>query len=157
MPKDTGFKKRGFSYAGMHAAIEGFEWPKLVGTGPKEVFNPKRAASHWEATAFKTSASEGLSVSSFLLYFVQQAAAVIDDAVLTQHVLCFAMLCTIVQSLHGAHSYGVDTAALQRNIGSFLAEFKRLYGEECMQPKFHYTSASHMCMPPRARCSERGT
>ena len=71
----------------MHAAIEGFEWPQLAGTGPKDVFNPKRAASLWEDTAFKTSASEGLSVSSFLLYFVQQDAAVIDDAVLTQHVL----------------------------------------------------------------------
>ena len=156
MPKDAGYKKRVFSYAAMHAAIEGFQWPQLVGGGPREVFSPKRAASHWDDAAFKVTASEGLSVVPFLLYFVQQAAAAIDDAVLTQHVLCFTVLCAIIHALHGAHTYGVDTAALQRAIGSFLEEFKRLYGEECMQPKFHYTSASHTRMPPRARCSERG-
>ena len=138
MPKDNGFKKRGLSYAAMHDAIASFEWPKLVGTGPKDVFGPKRAASHWDDTAFKTSASEGLSLVPFMLYFMQEAAAVINDASLTRHVSCFAMLCGIVQSLHGAPFYGVDTTALQRSIGLFLAEFKQLYGEGVMTPKFHY-------------------
>ena len=138
MNKDNSFKKRGFSYAAMNAAIEGFTWPKLVGKGPRDVFSPKRAASHWEAAAFKASASEGLSVSPFMLYFVQQAAAAIHDAELTRHVLCFAMLCGIVQSLHGAHRGGVNTDALQGDINAFLAEFKHLYGEWAMAPKCHY-------------------
>lgn len=138
MPKDNGFKKRGLSYAAMHDAIASFEWPKLVGTGPKDVFGPKRAASHWDDTTLKTSASEGLSLVPFMLYFMQEAAAVINDASLTRHVSCFAMLCGIVQSLHGAPFYGVDTTALQRSIGLFLAEFKQLYGEGVMTPKFHY-------------------
>lgn len=138
MNKDNGFKKRGFSYAAMNAAIEGFTWPKLVGKGPRDVFSPKRAASHWEAAAFKASASEGLSVAPFMLYFVQQAAAAINDAELTRHVLCFAMLCGIVQSLHGAHRGGVNTDALQGDINAFLAEFKHLYGEGAMAPKCHY-------------------
>ena len=76
-------------------------------------------------------------MAPWMLYFMREAAAVINDAALTRHVSCFAMLCGIVQSLHGAPFYGVDTAALQRDIGSFLAEFKDLYGEEPMVPKFH--------------------
>ena len=47
MLKDNGWKKRGLNYGALHAAIEGFEWPTLVGTC-KGVFAPKRAAAHWE-------------------------------------------------------------------------------------------------------------
>ena len=73
----------------------------------------------------------------FMLYFVQGAAAAINDATLTRHASCFAMLCCIVQSLHSAPFQGVDTTALQRDINAFLAEFKHLYGEDLMVPKFH--------------------
>ena len=137
VPKDNGFKQRGLNYAAMHDAIVGFEWPHLVGTCA-DVFAPKRAASHWEDTTFKVSASEGLSVVPFMLYFMREAAAVVNDASLDRHVSCFAQLCGIVQVLHGAPFYGVDTSALQRDVGAFLTAFKGLYGDEVMTPKFHY-------------------
>ena len=133
-----GWKHRGLSYEAMHEAVQSFAWPKLVGAGPcNETFSPKRAGTHWEGATFKASASEGLSAMPFMLYFVQGAAALINDAELTRHVSCFASLCCIVQSLHGAPFQGVDTTALQRQINAFLAEFKHLYGEGLMVPKFH--------------------
>ena len=158
-------KDHGITYRVLDAAAQTFQWPAIGRKGLKPsdgrtvgAFTPKRAESHWEHVGFKATASESLALAPWLKYFFRAASSARGVPDFAVHARCFGQLVDIIEAVVEAHRVPVDTAALQRAVDAYLGEFKRLYGEDPMTPKFHYTIASSAlppAHPPRRRAAAR--
>ena len=152
-------KDHGITYRVLDAAAQTFQWPAIGRKGLKPsdgrtvgAFTPKRAESHWEHVGFKATASESLALAPWLKYFFRAASSARGVPDFAVHARCFGQLVDIIEAVVEAHRVPVDTAALQRAVDAYLGEFKRLYGEDPMTPKFHYTIASSALPPAHPPC-----
>ena len=142
----------GITYKTLYAAADGFRYPRLLGSGVRDLFSKKRASTHMESQCFKSTASEGLNAMVFLEYFFAQVAEQFNDPEVTHHVCCFLMLCNIVRAIQRRARGPLDIHHLQYCIDSYLGAFSALYGSERMKPKHHYI-VRFSAMPPAPAAS----
>jgi hypothetical protein len=133
-------KPHGITYATLNTYVCEWHWPKAfdakftLANGP---FAGKRSASSWEAGSLKATASECLALVPVLAQFFDRLAAnSLTDAV-KEHARCMLLLVAVIETIRKASRCNINAGELRAASEAYLADFKKLYGPECMITKFH--------------------
>jgi hypothetical protein len=113
-------------------------WPGYVGKlSAKDVFSTKRAASSSEAGILKATASECASLVPVLGNFLARVVAATSSAELKEHAACMLLLVDVINMIQYSSRHTINCRQLRDTIDKYLTEYRRLYGANCMTPKFH--------------------
>ena len=131
-------KEHGITYARLHTYLQQWHWPTAM-SGALDIFAAKRAKNSWDDKHLKVTASEGLSVLPILANFVHALHENTALASVKDHASCFLKLADVIRIIQRSARHKIDADELQYAIAQHLSAFKKLYGEDVMTPKFHYS------------------
>ena len=124
-------------YSLLRGYISLWVWPKrLKQTKLHDLFTDARRSGNVDAGKFRCDASEGLSLYLVIARFL--TVVVLPMNVAVDYVMCYLLLCDVIDYMVCGARGLVDSATIQQAIESFLARFKSAVGMEWSTPKFHW-------------------
>ncbi len=132
------FQDFGIAPSRLHDFFRRVHLPKRLPMNKVDVFSERCVASTLENWTLKATASECLTIVPILALFVFGLQASTRVPALQEHCACFLLLARVVGLLLRSARGLTGARELQLAILAHLAEFKRLFGDEFMRPKFHY-------------------
>ena len=82
-------------------------------------------------------ASEGLSSTPVLANYLEQGALRHANPEVREHAECFLKLVEVIELILNSARYDVPGGRVDAACKRYLEQYRALYTEECMQPKFH--------------------
>ena len=132
-------KPHKITYNNLNDYLQMWKWPIQVGVkSGRDACSAKRANASWSDGTFKVQASEGRSVAPVLAHFVSRVIVTSEFPVVRAHGQCFMLLVAVLVLIEKVSRGTANPSQLQAAISTYLAAFKRLYGEDNMIIKFHY-------------------
>ena len=119
--------------------VELYSWPHVVAAGasPRDTFSTTRLHNSLAAKTLKCSASDGMSLVPVLAQFVETLKDH-RNLEIRAHARCFLKFALVAGCLMHCTRGLMDRRVLMDRASDFVAEFRRLYGEAAVFPKFHY-------------------
>ena len=127
-----------FKFTMIHEYLQRWSWPRRLDAKNacgKDLFSPKRTASHRAAKLIKAQISEVLSVHHVIAHWIR--ACVMPSKIASDACRVYLLLSTLISMLWYCAKLSISSDDIAEATTLFLQAFKDTFGEDEMTWKFH--------------------